>query len=253
MVNAELSFNQVTYLNSRARRTFSVPFIAATLLHTFVFAAYFNAEFLPSGTDKLQLESQVIKMSFVQASHKQIDANPPNIINNKPESRLESKPEPMPELTSKVITKPEPVQKAVATKTPPVTNRPEWVQEKTQPEDVAQINNDINVKDRQVATQKVMDNYQPPSSNISYHHNPDPYYPRVAIRRGIEGTVELSVRVDATGLPVNIAIRQSSGYDILDKEAMNAVWKWRFKPAYRGAVAVPGDAIVPIHYQLDKG
>ncbi len=236
MASAVLSLNQVNYLKLRTRRNFSVSLIAASLLHTVVFAAYFKAEFLPPGAEQLQLESQVIKMSFVQKMAQPVIKQ----INDHPEISKK-----------KQELKPEPIKETVVAKVSPVTQPPEPVQ--TYSEDIIQKKNDIAVMNKPEHIEVVADNYQPPSSNISYHQNPDPYYPRAAIRRGMEGTVELAVYVDSTGSPVNIEIRQSSGYNILDREAVIAVWKWKFKPAYRGTVAVPGDAIVPIHYRLEQG
>lgn len=85
----------------------------------------------------------------------------------------------------------------------------------------------------------------------AYRDNPLPSYPLAARRRGIEGAVALKVAVDAEGRPQAVAVVASSGSDMLDEAALNAVRRWRFTPARRGGVAVAADIIVPIRFQLD--
>lgn len=57
-----------------------------------------------------------------------------------------------------------------------------------------------------------------------------PRYPRFYQRRGIEGTVDLDVRVDEQGRVIQVSVAASSGYRQLDLSAMAAVRQWRFKP-----------------------
>lgn len=92
--------------------------------------------------------------------------------------------------------------------------------------------------------------YTPPSSSVAYHHNPRPHYPRAAKHRGMEGTVELLVAVDSGGRPTDITIKHSSGFAVLDREALRAVKQWRFEPARRGGLVVTGEVVVPIRFQL---
>ncbi len=80
--------------------------------------------------------------------------------------------------------------------------------------------------------------------------NPGPEYPRSARRRGDEGTVVLRVTVSAAGLPQQIQIRSSSGFQTLDQAAIDAVEGWRFIAARRGDVAVPATIDVPIAFRL---
>jgi len=95
--------------------------------------------------------------------------------------------------------------------------------------------------------------YSPPSSQVAYFHNPKPNYPPAARRRGMEGLVELIVQVDSSGRPIKIDIKHSSGFDVLDREALKSVWRWRFEPARRAGMAVAGEVIVPVRYRLDQG
>src|SRR5690606_30350748 len=54
---------------------------------------------------------------------------------------------------------------------------------------------------------------QLPSSNAAYLNNPRPSYPSISRRMGEQGKVLLRVLVDENGLPQQIEIKQSSGFD----------------------------------------
>jgi protein TonB len=66
-----------------------------------------------------------------------------------------------------------------------------------------------------------------------------PYYPPAARRRGIEGSVLLRVRFDAGGRPEDIAVAASSGSEMLDQAAREAVQRWRFRGGAAGTIDVP--------------
>jgi protein TonB len=92
----------------------------------------------------------------------------------------------------------------------------------------------------------------------SADHNPPvlssplPRYPEQARRRGREGTVHVEADVNERGLPTAVRVRRSSGYGLLDAAAVEAVGKWRFRPARAGGKAVPGRVVVPIEFRLKK-
>ena len=58
-----------------------------------------------------------------------------------------------------------------------------------------------------------------------------PRYPRLSRRRGEEGHVTITLTVLADGSADNITVSRSSGYPLLDKAALGAVRKSRYKPA----------------------
>ncbi|HEV8585760.1 MAG TPA: energy transducer TonB [Methylomirabilota bacterium] len=77
-----------------------------------------------------------------------------------------------------------------------------------------------------------------------------PSYPASARRLGIEGTALLDVFVDADGRVGEIRVKQSAGHPDLDRAAANAVRRWRFEPARRGAEAVAMWVELPVQFHL---
>ena len=84
----------------------------------------------------------------------------------------------------------------------------------------------------------------------NYAHNPKPEYPTVAKSRGWTGKVLLRVQVSAQGTSDTVTVEQSSGHEILDESAVEAVKQWRFIPAKRGETPVASSVIVPIIFTL---
>ncbi len=91
-----------------------------------------------------------------------------------------------------------------------------------------------------------------PKFNADYLHNPAPDYPNLARRRGEQGRVILKVLVNSDGLPERIQLDQSSGYELLDKSALQAVKSWKFIPATSNNRPVSGSVLVPIRFSLDS-
>ena len=83
-----------------------------------------------------------------------------------------------------------------------------------------------------------------------YRENPPPRYPRIARRRGYEGTVILEVLVSPEGKVADCRIFRSCGYSVLDKAAMNSLKNWLFEPGMRGEEKVEMWVKVPIRFQL---
>ena len=73
----------------------------------------------------------------------------------------------------------------------------------------------------------------------------------MARRLGEEGRVLLRVTVGADGRVRDAAVRQSSGYDDLDRAALRAVRRWTFVPARADGRAVASRVTVPIDFKLD--
>ena len=66
------------------------------------------------------------------------------------------------------------------------------------------------------------------------------------------GRVLLRVRVGADGRAETVDVAASSGYDRLDRAAIDAVRRWRFVPARRGDAAVSAWINVPIAFSLER-
>ena len=92
---------------------------------------------------------------------------------------------------------------------------------------------------------------QLPSSNAAYLNNPRPSYPSISRRMGEQGKVMLRVLVDENGLPQQIEIKESSGFDRLDEAALASVRNWRFVPGKRNGVPEAMWNIVPVNFVLE--
>jgi protein TonB len=84
-----------------------------------------------------------------------------------------------------------------------------------------------------------------------YKKNPPPVYPRMARRRGYEGTVLMEVLVSRQGRVKTVRLLESSGHGVLDREAMAAVKKWVFDPGRRGEEKVDMWVKVPVRFHLE--
>ena len=87
-------------------------------------------------------------------------------------------------------------------------------------------------------------------ANAAYLHNPKPEYPALAMRRQWEGKVVLKVRVLADGTVAAVTVATSSGHEVLDEAALEAVRAWHFVPAKQGGKAVESTVNVPINFNL---
>ena len=83
-----------------------------------------------------------------------------------------------------------------------------------------------------------------------YLKNPPPEYPRLARRRGYEGTVILEVFVDRKGEVSSLRVLKSSGHDILDAAALRSVRGWLFEPGMRGDEKVETKVRIPVRFEI---
>jgi periplasmic protein TonB len=90
-----------------------------------------------------------------------------------------------------------------------------------------------------------------PSSSADYLQNPKPIYPPASKRLGEQGKVLLRVLIGVDGTALDAEVKQSSGYDRLDRAALETVRKWRYVPGKRAGVAEAMWFDVPIHYVLE--
>lgn len=90
-----------------------------------------------------------------------------------------------------------------------------------------------------------------PKFGAAYLKNPPPDYPTLSRRIGEQGRVLLRVLVSEQGTPQSVELESGSGFNRLDKAAMDAVKKWRFIPARKGSQAVSAYVLVPLKFSLD--
>jgi TonB family protein len=77
----------------------------------------------------------------------------------------------------------------------------------------------------------------------------EPEYSEEARKAKYSGTVLLSVVIDANGNPRDIHIVRALGLG-LDEKAIEAVSKWRFRPAMKGGRPVAVQAQVEVNFRL---
>jgi TonB family protein len=77
----------------------------------------------------------------------------------------------------------------------------------------------------------------------------DPIYSDEARKTKLQGTVVLRIVINERGLAESIEVSQGLGLG-LDERAIEAVKKWRFRPAMRGKMPVPVSALVQVTFRL---
>jgi protein TonB len=75
-----------------------------------------------------------------------------------------------------------------------------------------------------------------------------PKYPPTEARQGVGGTVVLIISIDGQGNVLDVSVEKSSRNRNLDRAAMDAARKWRFKPAMSGGQGVPSRVRVPVDF-----
>jgi protein TonB len=80
---------------------------------------------------------------------------------------------------------------------------------------------------------------------------PKPKYPDTARRDGKEGQVLLRVLVNEEGRSASVEVNRSSGVEVLDQAALEAIKRWRFAPARLGDRPVESWVRIPIDFRLN--
>jgi len=83
-------------------------------------------------------------------------------------------------------------------------------------------------------------------------YTPEPEYPGMARRLGLEGRVLLHVLMALNGIPEEVTVISSSGHPLLDKAAIKAIRSWRFSVNLAGSsLAAPPSIDIPVRFQLN--
>lgn len=72
-------------------------------------------------------------------------------------------------------------------------------------------------------------------------------YPEEARLSGAEGRVRLLIDIDADGRVTNVRLSRSSGYLLLDQNALETATTWQFRPMPESVEEIP----VEIEYRID--
>lgn len=78
----------------------------------------------------------------------------------------------------------------------------------------------------------------------------DPVYPELAMKRGIEGWIELAFTVRPNGSVNDIEVRNASPAGVFDDAAIRAVRGWRFEPVTRNGEKIAQRAMVRLRFAL---
>jgi len=79
-----------------------------------------------------------------------------------------------------------------------------------------------------------------------------PSYPDTSVSRGEEGVVVAEIKLDASARIVGSRVAQSSGFDRLDRAAMNAILKCSFQSETADGVAKASTASVRFAWKLEN-
>ena len=93
---------------------------------------------------------------------------------------------------------------------------------------------------------------EPPHTVAAYLNNPPPTYPKMLLRRGVEGAVLVRAQIQDDGRCSQVQLKESSGFNLFDQAALTAVQGWRFVPARKGAQNVVAWVDVPIAFRIDR-
>lgn len=106
--------------------------------------------------------------------------------------------------------------------------------------------------DAPAATQPaVVTNAVPPLvSDLAFLVPPATRMPELARRKRMEGVAQILVLVDELGRPRQVQVHSSSGFEVLDQAALEAVKRALFRPYMENGVARSVRAIVPIEFVL---
>jgi len=78
-----------------------------------------------------------------------------------------------------------------------------------------------------------------------------PVYPSELRRDGIEGLVAVSVVIDETGDVISSKVAKSSN-KAFESAALDAISKWKFKPAKKDGKTVKVKVTIPFRFSIDE-
>jgi len=92
---------------------------------------------------------------------------------------------------------------------------------------------------------------QLPSNDADYLNNPKPAYPAMSRRLGEQGRVIVRTLIGEDGVPQKAEVQRSSGFERLDRAAVDTALRWRYVPGKRAGVAEAMWFNLPMNFVLD--
>lgn len=92
---------------------------------------------------------------------------------------------------------------------------------------------------------------EPPTIDASYLQNPPPTYPPISRRLGEQGKIVVRVLIGADGIPQRAEIKRSSGFERLDRAAVEYVMRCRYSPGKVGGVPQAMAYDAPVNFVLE--
>jgi len=80
---------------------------------------------------------------------------------------------------------------------------------------------------------------------------PPPVYPHALKAEGASGVVAVTIVVDETGAVISCKVSKSTRDDF-NAPAIEAVQKWKFKPAQKDGVPVKMKVTIPIRFSIEE-
>lgn len=207
--------------------------------------------FRPSDEPVTEAQPLVMEVSMIAMSAPKPVAAPPKPAPPPPPPSEKKPPPPKKTPPKPVVKKPPPVVQKAPDFAPSeaVAEQPQPVAQPT-PTPASSTSSASTASSESKAAPTNTEQFTEANFRANYAHNPKPEYPPVAKSRGWTGKVLLRVQVSAEGLSNGVAVEQSSGHEMLDDAAVEAVKQWRFIPAKRGETPVASSVIVPIIFTL---
>jgi protein TonB len=112
-------------------------------------------------------------------------------------------------------------------------------------------NSQLQIEPEEIKIQEDLE----PADFVAYEKGPEPVnkpqptYPEIALKAGMEGTVWVKVWVDKEGKPKKVTILKSDA-EIFNEAAVEAAWKWVFTPAMMNNGPVAVNVTIPFRFKL---
>ncbi len=235
-----LSRNNIDYLDSK-QNLISLPgLLFVLIIHGILFYMMWNHRLVPSPEQMVTLFAEIISQPASKTTPEvQQDPVPVNMRPVKPEPKpkikqLAAKAPPVPKQETATLPEPDPEPE-------PIAEPESVVEKKISPEPITKT------QENQMDTGPVTLSSE---LSVSCPKLMAPNYPAISRRMGEEGKLILRVELDESGHIDDARVVDSSGYERLDKAALEAVKSWQCRPSMRNGQPVRAVALQPFNFVL---